>query len=179
MGAARDDPRSDEELVASGNAGDEGALAAIYWRYRDWAARIAVRYVDGEAAQDVVQEAFIYLFGKFPGFRLRAKLTTVLYPAVRNSALALKRRKAPEHLGEGHEQVAPIPPGSSIGSTRLGLALTRLPDGQREVLLMRVVDDMSVLEIALALGIPEGTVKSRLHHGLRAMRESLGDPGSG
>ena len=51
----------------------------------------------------------------------------------------------------------------------------RLPDGQREVLLMRVVDDMAVAEIALALGIPEGTVKSRLHHALAALRD---DPGA-
>ncbi|MCH8271334.1 MAG: hypothetical protein IH985_09030, partial [Planctomycetes bacterium] len=43
-------------------------------------------------------------------------------------------------------------------------------DGQREVLLMRIVDGMATAEIAAALGIPPGTVKSRLHHALKGLR---------
>jgi RNA polymerase sigma-70 factor, ECF subfamily len=175
VGGGRHDSRSDEELVAAGNAGDDGALAGIYWRYREWAAAVAFRFTgDRDSAQDVVQEAFAYLFGKFPGFRLRAKLTTVLYPAVRNIALAQKRKKRPEAVGDGLKVVggasaAPIVAEPAIGGM-LAAALARLPEGQREVLLMRVVDEMSVAEIALALGIPEGTVKSRLHHAVAAMR---------
>jgi RNA polymerase sigma-70 factor (ECF subfamily) len=166
------DPRSDDELVAAGNRGDAEALETLYLRHRDWAASLAYRFTgEREAAQDVVQEAFAYLFGKFPGFKLRAKLTTVLYPAIRNSALAMRRKKRPEAVGE--LDIFPVPPlagSAAIGGSQLSAAVNRLPNGQREVLLMRIVDEMAVAEIALALGIPEGTVKSRLHHAIQALR---------
>ena len=175
MAQHESDPRSDEELVAAGNAGDAAALQALYHRYRDWAASLAYRFTgDRDSAQDVVQEAFTYLFSKFPGFRLRARLTTVLYPAVRNTALAVRRKKRPEAAGETLELfAAPEPSGAMAGDTpnsgALAAAVGRLSNGHREVLLMRVVDDMSLAEIALALGIPEGTVKSRLYYAKKAL----------
>jgi len=64
-------------------------------------------------------------------------------------------------------------PASSRGDSELdGLAaaLGVLPELHKEVLLMRVVDEMSMAEIAAALSIPVGTVKSRLHHALAALR---------
>jgi len=174
------DVRSDQELVDAANRGDAGALGALYLRYRDWAVGLAYRFTgDPEAAQDVAQEAFAYLLGKFPGFRLRAKLTTFLYPAIKNTALAAKRKMRPELAGEvGLEAFADAAAvGGVEGRAALAAAVGRLPDGQREVLLMRVVDEMGVSEIALALGIPEGTVKSRLHHALGALREDAGARG--
>jgi RNA polymerase sigma-70 factor (ECF subfamily) len=59
----------------------------------------------------------------------------------------------------------------------LAAVLDGLPEGQREVLLMRFVDGMSLQEIAAALSIPEGTVKSRLHYGLRTLRLALQEKG--
>ena len=174
MTAPPPDPRTDEQLVAAANLGDAGAFETLYFRYRDWAASLALRFTgDREAAQDVVQEAFAYLFGKFPGFRLRARLTTVLYPAVRNTALAMRRKKRPEAVGEELAWVPLVgasPAGAPGDSSTLSAAIARLPPGQAEALLMRAVDDMSTTEIAIALGIPEGTVKSRIHHATAALR---------
>lgn len=172
--------RTDQELVDAGNRGDAGALAALYLRHREWAAAVALRFAgDRDEAMDVVQEAFAYLLGKFPGFVLRAKLTTVLYPAIKNTALAGKRKKRPDLAGEGALELYPagLEAGGAdeAGRRALAAAVGGLPGGQREVLIMRVVDEMAVAEIALALGIPEGTVKSRLHHALAALRE---DPGA-
>jgi RNA polymerase sigma-70 factor, ECF subfamily len=173
------DPRSDEELVKAANAGDAEALGAIYLRYRDWALSLAFRFTgDREAAQDVAQEAFAYLLSKFPGFRLRARLTTFLYPAIKNTALAARRKKRAVAVDDEHLDLY-VNPSAALGPdaasrVALGAAVSRLPVGQREVLLMRTVDDMSLAEIALALGIPEGTVKSRMHHAIAALRE---DPG--
>lgn len=155
------------------NAGDEEALGALYLRHRDWAVSLAYRFTgDRELALDVMQESFIYFFSKFPGFRLRAKVTTFLYPVIRNSALAARRKKKP---GVGEEFELTAHPAADVHGEKpvpqeLATAVSRLPDGQREVLLMRVVDDMSTSEISLALGIPEGTVKSRLHHAIGALR---------
>jgi RNA polymerase sigma-70 factor (ECF subfamily) len=170
------DPRSDQELVDAANRGDAGAMGAIYLRYREWALSLALRFTgDREAAQDVAQEAFAYLLGKFPGFRLRAKLTTFLYPAIKNTALAARRKRRPGEAADGVLEAFPDPGAvggvDGAGRAALAAAVGRLPDAQREVLLMRVVDGMAVAEIALALGIPEGTVKSRLHHALGSLRE--------
>jgi RNA polymerase sigma-70 factor, ECF subfamily len=168
------DARTDEQLIADGNRGDASALAAIYLRYRDWAFSLALRFTgDHEAAADVTQEAFVYLFSKFPGLVMRAKITTLLYPAVKNTALAMKRKKKPQSAGETIDtRTAPAAPADPE-SARLVKAVAALPDGQREVLLMRAVEEMSVAEIAAALGIPEGTVKSRLHHAVRAAQGFL------
>jgi RNA polymerase sigma-70 factor, ECF subfamily len=176
------DPRSDDQLVAAANDGDASAMAALYNRYRQWVFSLALRFTgDAEQAADVTQEAFAYLLSKFPGLRLRAKLTTLLYPAVKNTALAMKRKKKPLAAGDGIDAyLAPAhPPGPEHldpEQHHLAAAIGRLPDGQREVLLMRAIDNMSMAEIALALGIPEGTVKSRLHHAIRTMQDLLKPP---
>src|SRR5690242_11225682 len=87
-----DDLRSDQQLVALLNKGDWSAFEPLYFRHRDWVYRLACRFTgEHAAALDVVQEAFAYLLTQFPGFRLTAKLTTFLYPVVKNTALAAKR----------------------------------------------------------------------------------------
>lgn len=176
--ATQPDPRSDAELIAAANGGDGDALGALYLRYRDWAISLAFRFTgDQDAALDVMQESFIYFFSKFPGFTPRARLTTFLYPVIKNNALAARRKKRPEGMeAAGLEMFASPdsegPPDKGMSQRgELAAAVSRLPDGQREVLLMRVVDEMSVTEIALALGIPEGTVKSRMHHAIETMRQ--------
>lgn len=165
------DARSDAELVEAGNRGDSAALGELYRRHRDWAASLAYRFTgEREAALDVMQEAFVYWFSRFPGFELRAKVTTFLYPVIRNGALAARRKKRPGGAGEVELEMFAAPEASGGSSVPVSEAVSRLPAGQREVLLMRAVDEMSVSEIALALGIPEGTVKSRLHHAIGALR---------
>jgi RNA polymerase sigma-70 factor, ECF subfamily len=172
-----EETRSDEELVAAANDGDHSALAGIYLKHRDWVYSLALRFTgDRELAADVAQEAFIYLYRKFPGLVLRARLTTLLYPAVKNTALAMKRKRKPESAGDAIDcHTAPETRTAPQGVALAG-AVASLPDGQREVLLMRVVDEMAVAEIAAALGIPEGPVKSRLHHAIRAVRSAIQIP---
>lgn len=170
------DPRSDLELIAAIERGDALAFEALYRRYREWVVRLARRFTgDDDLALDVLQEVFIYLLGRFPGFELRARMTTFLYPAVKNLAL---RHKAKSDRSRGDLADAahvPAPPASDATPGRdeteaIARAIGQLPALHAEVLLMRFVDDMALGEIALALGIPLGTVKSRLHHALGALR---------
>ena len=167
------DDRSDEALVAALNGGDASAFDALYWRYRDWVVRLAHRLTGNpDDALDVLQETFSYLFRKFPGFVLSARMTTFLYPVVKNLSIAARRKRERHPSDEG----VPDPPArESIAKDQsraeLSAALAGLPEAQREVLLMRFVDDLSLLEIAEALGIPEGTVKSRLHNAIAALRK--------
>jgi RNA polymerase sigma-70 factor (ECF subfamily) len=167
-GLPNEDTKSDQELVAAINRGDWSVFEPLYLRHRDWVYRLACRFAgDHAAALDVVQEAFAYLLSQFPGFRLTAKLTTYLYPVVKNTALAAKRRTRKLKFGEVPEEAAPA---VAMPEGELGELLKILPEGQLEVLLMRVVDGMSVEEVATALGLAEGTVKSRLHHALGKLR---------
>ena len=168
------DERTDEALVAALNFGDASAFDGLYYRYRDWVVRLAHRQTGNHAdALDILQETFAYLFRKFPGFVLSARMTTFLYPVVTNLSIAA-RRKRRRHVSDRSMPDAPAVAAQSADTSQvrddLARVLTALPETHREALLMRFVDDMSLIEIAQALGIPEGTVKSRLHNAIAALK---------
>ena len=165
---------SDHELIELANRGDSDAFEALYYRYRDWVYRLAWRFTGNRAyALDVLQETFAYLLGKFPGFELTAAMTTFLYPVVRHTSLRIRSKNKrfasdDEVLGE---LVAPASQETERSRRELADVLAGLSEAQREILLMRFVDGMSLQEIAETLDIPLGTVKSRLHHALKALRD--------
>jgi RNA polymerase sigma-70 factor, ECF subfamily len=167
-----EDSRADQELIAAANAGDAAAFEALYFRYRDWVASLAHRFIgDRDLALDVLQETFLYLLQKFPGFVLTCQLKTFLYPAVRNLSIAA-RRKAQRAQGDAPiPETAEAPPSPTMGAlNEVEDVLHALSPEHREVLLLRFVDGLKLGEIAEALEIPLGTVKSRLHNGLAALR---------
>ena len=166
---AAQDSRSDETLIAAVNHGDTAAFEVLYYRYRDWVAHMAFRFTgDRDLALDVLQETFLYFSKKFPGFQLTAKVTTFLYPAVRNYSITARRKGERFVLEETiPESAAAEKPQDTIGDL-----ISALPEEQQEVLLLRFVDGMSMEEIAAALRIPAGTVKSRLHYAIKTLRES-------
>jgi RNA polymerase sigma-70 factor, ECF subfamily len=168
------DARSDQQLIAAINAGDAAAFEALYFRYRDWTVNLACRLTGDESlALDVMQETFLYLLRKFPGFRLTANLKTFLYPAVKNLSIAA-RRKAGRHQSTEAEQcwLEQIPAAHSDPTriNELASALANLSEEHRDVLLLRHVDGLTLAEISEALEIPVGTVKSRLHNALDLLR---------
>ena len=162
---------TDDQLVARANDGDAEAFTALYERYRVWVWQLAWRHtMQRERAEDVTQEAFLWLLRKFPGFHLEASMKSVLYPVTVHLARDVRTR-------ERRRQTEPLPVEASgidsrAGSSRADLqrALAMLPEGQREAVLLRFVDELSLDEIARCLDIPPGTVKSRLHHALAALR---------
>jgi RNA polymerase sigma-70 factor (ECF subfamily) len=166
-----EDPRSDLELVAAANAGDASAFGALYHRYKQWVVSLATRFTgDADQALDVLQETYLYLLSKFPGFRLTSRLTTFLYPAVKNLSIAHRRKTSrfaggdPEALDQFASDPTPARP------SELTAVVAGLSEAHREVVLMRFVDGLSLEEIGAALGIPLGTVKSRLHNALNTLR---------
>jgi RNA polymerase sigma-70 factor (ECF subfamily) len=173
------DRLSDEELVALCNVGDalEAARAfeALYRRHRDFVLRVARRFThDRELALDASQETFAYLLNKFPpagaGLRLTARLSTLLYPAAKNAAINAAR-KARRAAGDGDDLLDELPAEPASDAEPIDAALARLSPERREVLTLRFVDDLSLAEIAVALDVPLGTVKSRLHLALKELRE--------
>ena len=169
------DRRSDLELIAAINRGDPDAFEVLYFRYRDWVVHLAYRFTaDDQAALDVLQETFLYFLGKFPGFRLTANLKTFLYPAVRNLSAGARdksRRYQATEIELGRIEEAQAPESTSTDTGDLQLVLGALSEEHREVLLLRFVDGLSLLEISQSMDIPLGTVKSRLHNGLQTLRE--------
>src|SRR5437667_11564578 len=93
IGKSSADALSDQELIAAINGGDAAAFEELYFRYRDWVAALAFRFTgDNHAALDVLQDTFIYVLRKFPGFRLTASFKTFLYPAVRNLSIGARQK---------------------------------------------------------------------------------------
>ncbi|HEX7860318.1 MAG TPA: sigma-70 family RNA polymerase sigma factor [Verrucomicrobiae bacterium] len=170
------DERTDLELVAAANGGDAAAFEGLYARHRDWVANLAYRFCgDRELALDVLQEAFLYLLKKFPHFELRCELRSFLYPVVKHLALNARAKAGRFETGESREELfagleAPrVEAGADEG---LRGALAKLPVQQRETVVLRFMDGMDLAEIAAALEVPLGTVKSRLHHALEALRKN-------
>jgi RNA polymerase sigma-70 factor (ECF subfamily) len=168
----RDDDRSDLELVAAANRGEVDAFEVLYRRHRDWVVGLAYRYTrDRELALDVLQETFLYVLGKFPGFELRSEMKTFLYPTVRHLSVALQSKATRRPPATGSMKFEP-PPDPCTDERLRGLAelMEDLPVGQREVLVLRFADGLSLAEIAEALQIPLGTVKSRLHGAIETLK---------
>lgn len=172
---------SDQELVSAANAGDATAFEALYERYRDWVFTLALRFTrDHTLAHDVLQETFIYFLRKFPGFVLTAQLKTFLYPVVRHNALAVRRKTLKLTTNDDLSTQTPdsaclVAANQQLASEalrELHRAVEHLDTGHREVVILRFVEDLSLQEIALAMEIPLGTVKSRLHHALAEIRSN-------
>jgi len=166
--------KSGRELVKLANQGDPDAFEILYYRYRDWVYRLAWRWTGNQHdALDVLQETFTYLLGKFPGFKLTASMTTFLYPAVKHISMAIRTKK--HRYSSDNEDLSQWTTSNPKRQTdqersELAAVLNILPDEQREIVLMRFVDDMRLAEIADALDIPLSTVKSRLYHALDILR---------
>ncbi len=161
----------DAGLVREANKGTERALELLYRRHRDWVVHIALRYVGNpEDALDVMQEVFLSFFKAFPGFRLTCTLRGYLYPLVKNRSISWlrKRKKVVPLHGDALDGIAAVEPTLP---DEFAKAVRRLSPPQREVVHLRFALDFRLEEMAEALDIPVGTVKSRLHSALKKLRE--------
>lgn len=176
----RSDDRPDLVLIDEVNAGNVDAFDTLYLRHRDYATRIAMRFAgQRDLALDAVQDSFVYFYKKFPGFVLTAKLTTFLYPVLKHNALAAKQKARRTQAGsEDHAAIQNLAdhnraadPAQADAPGDLAAVLAALPDAQREVLILRFVDGLALEDIASALDIPLGTVKTRIHHAIKKLRD--------
>ena len=176
---------SDEALVALVARGDEDALAELYDRVGRVAYGLALRVLrDERHAEDAVQEAFLQVWRSAATFRAeRAKASTWILTLVHRRAVDLVRR-------EERRQADPLTDDSAAGVApeeteeaawlrfereRVQTALKQLPDVQREALELAYYGGFSQSELAERLGVPLGTIKSRMFAGLARLRELLDD----
>ena len=162
--------RTDKELLDAFRRGDAAAFEELYLRHRDWAAGLARRVCGNrEDALDVLQETFAYVAQRAATLDLRASFRTFLYPVVKHRSIDRKRARRPQPTG-------PEPEAPRTVEGAIDQYLNQLGEDQAEVVQMRFADGMSLDEIAAALEIPLGTVKSRLHHALEILRRKKPNP---
>ena len=179
---------SDEALVALVARGDESALAELYDRVGRVAYGLALRVLrDDRLAEDAVQEGFLAVWRTAAAFRAeRAKASTWILTLVHRRAVDLVRReerRRADPLDEGAaEAISSTEPGPDEAAwlrferERVQAALARLPDAQREALELAYYGGFSQTELAERLGVPLGTIKSRMFAGLARLRELLDEP---
>ena len=178
---------SDEALVALVARGDETALGELYDRVGRVAYGIAYRVLrDERLAEDAVQEGFLAVWRSAATFRAeRAKASTWVVTLVHRRAVDIVRReerRSAEPLATAAVDEAPDPGGSAEEEAWLGFerervlsALAALPDAQREAIELAYYGGYSQSELAETLGVPLGTIKSRMFAGLARLRELLDD----
>lgn len=178
-------PATDEDLMQRVRGGDRDALEELVRRYHRPLRDFAARFLDDrDAADDVVQETFLRALEAAPRWRAKAKVSTWLYTiASRLCCDELKRarrtREEPlEEREDGPMDESPSPEAQALASLRaekVRAAIRRLPLSQRQMVLLHHYQGLSHPEIAQVCRCPVGTVKSRLHHAHRKLREWLAD----
>jgi RNA polymerase sigma-70 factor (ECF subfamily) len=186
-GEAAPAARGDAELVTLARRGDAAACDELARRCRRPAYLLALQLLrDPDDALDVAQDALLRVFTHLDRFQPGRAIQPWLAAIVRNRArdLVRRRRRRPEEPlerddGETRREVIDRAPGPEAAAAerqlqaRVWRALGELADPHREILVLRDYQDLSYDEIAHVLGVPLGTVMSRLHRARRALRELL------
>jgi RNA polymerase sigma-70 factor (ECF subfamily) len=172
---------SELALVRDAQRGHAEALEELFRRHWPRAHRAAWLVVhDAGAAEDVAQEAFLAAVRALDRFDRRRPFGPWLHRIVVNRAIdharAREVRREVAAEAAGHAPAAPsCPSGRDAPSDELMAALAALAPEQRAVIVLRHLLGFTPGEIARALGLPRGTVNSRLRRGLDALREPLGE----
>ena len=172
---------SDEQVLEAVGRGDDDALGVLYDRFGRLAYRLAFRILrDRALAEDAVQEAFLAVWRSADAYkRERAKPSTWILTVVHRRAVDLVRREQ-SRRGEPLEvapepSVGPADEDAVLRDRRAAVqaALTELPSDQRQALELAYYGGLTQSELAERLGVPLGTVKSRMFAGLGRLRELL------
>jgi RNA polymerase sigma-70 factor (ECF subfamily) len=192
---APSDP-TDDEAIARARDGDHEAFRVLVERHQGRLLRLAARVLrDQDLARDAVQDAFLKAYVSLRRFEGRSSFYTWLYRLTLNVCLDMRRRSKADRTVEWND--AQLPDGSLPGEwaaassvdaaptapdvelerseirQRVSQAIDELPQEARETLLLREVDGLSYAEIAETLGIPRGTVMSRLHYARKRVQKLL------
>jgi RNA polymerase sigma-70 factor (ECF subfamily) len=179
---------SDEQLVERYLGGQRPALEELLRRHRQSAYRVAIRRVGQDAdALDAVQEGFAKACRALPGYQRRGAFKTWLLRVVENAAHDVRRRRdrgRPVIAGSSwlrtHDDLLPtneVDPALALEGADLrrllDTALADLSSAQRRTFTLHALDGLTYREVAERLGVPIGTVMSRLHHARRKLRTAL------
>jgi RNA polymerase sigma-70 factor (ECF subfamily) len=162
--------------------GDRKAVEEFVDRYGGRVHALARRYADGADAEDLTQEIFIDIFRSVGGFQGKSQLSTWIYRVAVNHCLRFREKTPPPSVPYDdafvHAEASDGNPvqGAVRGELReqVHAALDTLTDEHRTVVILHELHGLTYTECADALGIPIGTVKSRLSNAFKRLRTSLG-----
>ena len=166
------------DLIGAARAGSGDAFGELAERYRERLIRLAYRLTrDRDEAQDIAQESLVRAYRRLDSFRPEKPFSSWLSAIARNAALdVIRARRAivlepdPDRLSEPSSEELAL---RDETRSAVNLAITRLPDKYRRVLELHYGSDLLYREIAQVLGVPIGTVKTRLARGKARLREML------
>lgn len=194
VAAGQSAPADEEQrLVARAQAGDVQAFEALVRRYERWVFTLTLRMLGNRAeAEDLAQEVFLKAYRGLRGFRGASRFSTWLYTiATRHCLTALARRgrggavaNRAEHWGDGDPpdplaRVADEAPRADAllerreTAQRVQAELQKLSEEHRLILILRDIQGLAYTEIAQALGLELGTVRSRLHRARMDLKARL------
>ena len=177
--------QTDDDVIRQVLLGNTALFELLMRRYNERvyrAARAIVR--DEQEAEDVMQQAYVNAFTHLRQFNGSAQFSTWLTRIAINEALARVRRQGRYETFDELSNVEPLmfptpadsPERQAFAGELRGLlewAIDTLPDGMREVFMLREVEGLSTAEVAECLGVSEDVVKTRLSRGRAALRRAL------
>ena len=173
---------SDERLLGLFLDGDDAMFGELVRRYERPLHGFICRLTGQPgAAADLFQETFLRAFQHAGSFRGRSRFKTWLYAIAANvcrshARKAMRRRTVSDEDAPEPPDPAPGPNGAAASQEigeRVARAVGTLPASQREVVVLKLYDELTYSEIAQALGRPLGTVKTQMRAALKALRPRL------
>ncbi len=173
------------DLVRRSAVGDQDAFRELVERHEGRVYRLALRLLgDPRAAEETAQDAFVRLYGALDSFRGDSRLSTWLHRVTVNLCRDEQRRAQRAERFVELDVAEPrlvVVSGDEAGeleraesSARVEAALARIPEAQREAIVLRYLGELSYAEIAEATGVSANTVASRVYRGLERLGGILG-----
>jgi RNA polymerase sigma-70 factor (ECF subfamily) len=180
-----DQRQLDAALVARIGSGDQGALKAAYDQYAGYVNGVALGILkDRDLAADITQDVFVRLWDRHERYDAsRGTLKSFLQMDAHGRSIDLlrsRRAAAARELADHRRQASTAVAGTEelamteMTATSIRTALMSLPDEQRTPIAMAFFDGYSYRDVADILGVPEGTIKSRIRTGMRRLQLALG-----
>ncbi len=183
------------EFIARLKEQDSAAFSQLVRAYQDKIYNLALRLPrNAEEAEEVLQETLLSVFNKIHTFQERSRLSTWIYAITSNGALSRLRKKSSQSVTFEEDTLLKTESSWFRNSKvvfevtdhtdpvilkelqeRLNAAIETLPDGYREIFIMKEINKMPVKEIAGIVGINPGAVKTRLHRARLLLRAKLSD----
>src|SRR5262252_3420968 len=175
------DPATERELVERCRRGEEAAFQQLVDQYKDLVFAVIARTVQDRArAEDLAQDVFLRVHRGLPYFRGEARLSTWLYRIAANVCTEARSRQAPQISLDDErtsERVRPIAADRHASdlelSDRLEKAIARLPASQRLLIAAHYLQGVRYEDLAEALRLPLGTVKTQLYRAKQQLRRLL------
>lgn len=188
-----DDRDADLALLKAVKAGDATAYRGIVEKYQNRVYSMLFGMVrNREDARDLTQDAFVKAYNNLDNFRIESSFYTWLYRIAMNLAIDFIRKRQRQGNTSFEESIAAREDGGDIAdihhiedprrslerkrlNQKIMDAMEELPEDQREAILLRELEGLSYKEISDIMGIPEGTVMSRLFYARKKLQKSLSE----